>query len=116
MSLADFLTDVCDVLAPARGQDEAGGMLSAPSAAAQTNVPCLLRERGGAVGRREGKAVWERGLTVYLDPADLDLTVTARHQLLVHGAPSRRLVVVDVVDFNTLGRLLALDCTEQPLP
>lgn len=102
MSIADFL-DKTALVERRSLLDHAPVWTAAPG---QGAVPCLVRPmRPESVAKqgRDAELVWS---TVYFDR---DLGLTRAHRLTIDG---RFLAVVGAIDFNSMGELFAVACSE----
>lgn len=112
MAIEDFLDQVCDIKRQARDgsgvvpQDELGGAVRDPYVTVHAGVPCLVRPLGADNTPRHERAGTRITHRVYFDE---DLGITSEYQVHVDGMV---LTVVGPVNFNSMGELIALDCTE----
>lgn len=121
MAITDFLNQVCNVNVQGAAQGRSGSPVRQPYTPVYQGLSCLVREMGGSNDPRNGKASQTSIVRIYLDPSEMDpgFRLTTKHQIQEldrpGGTPIRTFVVTAVVNPNSLGELLQVDVTEQPV-
>lgn len=107
MPLEDFLGQVANLWARTEGVTDAFGAVDRePYVQVAANLACCVRPLSALSQRRNDRAGTELTHRVYF-AEDADFKSSRR--LTVEG---RTFEIVGAVDYNSLGRLLAVDCQE----
>lgn len=113
MPLDDLLKDLATISAPTPTRTSSGGTDRTTTTVVAEGVPCLVQPTGSRQAshrdKRDDGRVQVGSFRLFfagdpLAPADV---LSARHLIAVDG---RTYKVVGVVDVNTMGRLLHVDC------
>lgn len=108
MSLSGLLDQQCDILEQAEAKvGKLGGVNREPPTLVQAGVWCLVRPIGADNSPRQGKATLAISHRIYFDQ---DYGITTKHRLRVFDG--RIFSVTGPTNFNSLGRLIGVDCLE----
>ena len=107
MPLEDFLSSKAQLLAQTEGQSDAMGAVERePFVVVASDLPCMVRPVSGSNARRNDRAELLISHRIYFDA---DAGFLASRRILVG---SRVFTIVNPIDYNSLGRLVAVDCLE----
>lgn len=107
MAIEDFLTQTAQLLAQVENQvDAMGAVENEPYTVVAANLPCLVRPISASNQPRHNRAELMISHRIYFDA---DAGFLASRQIQVAG---RVFTIIGPVDFNEMGRLIAVDCLE----